>query len=1077
MPKTRAVDSKTKIVEEKKTDGRKRGYTKRQAKGLKFEKILTKDSKDPLEGIKYSQRSCKIINPDGSTVFELNNIEVPEDWSKIASDILISKYIRKNGVPQYDEDGKVVLDKDGKPKIGSEKSAKQVVRRMAGCWRHWGEKFKYFASEKDAQNFQDETEYMLIKQMAAPNSPQWFNTGLNYAYNITGPAQGHWYADPKSGRLKLSEDAYTHPQPHACFIQSVDDDLVNKGGIFDLVVKEARIFKYGSGSGSNFSKLRGKGEPLSGGGTSSGLMSWLQIFDKAAGAVKSGGTTRRASKMVILNVDHPDVVEFVDWKFKEEQKAAALIASGYAAGFEGESYQTVSGQNSNNSIRVTDEFMKAVEQDDDWHLTWRTNPNHIAKTIRARDLWKKMVDAAWNCGDPGLQFDSTVNNWHTCLKSGRINGSNPCSEFMFLDDSSCNLASLNLVKFYNETTKEFDIEAFKHATRIWTTILEISVLMAQFPSYEIAKNSYLFRPLGLGYANLGAMLMVMGVPYDSDRGRGVAAGITSIMTAQAFATSAEMAKYLGAFSTYEENKEDMLRVIRNHRRAAYDAKPEEYEKIGLTPPALDKENTPKEMVTEAEGLWDKATLDGGMYGFRNAQVSLLAPTGTIGLLMDCDTTGIEPDYALVKFKKLAGGGYFKIINNSVPNALDNLGYTKSQTQDIIRYIVGTASLENSPHINRPTLLKKGMDEETIVKIEKELLGAFDLTFAFNKNIIGSSVAEKMGIDKQEYDKENFDPLSAMGFSKEQIGEANEHICGVMTIEGAPHIKDEDLAVFDCANRCGSKGKRFIAPVGHVKMMSAVQPFLSGAISKTVNLPSEASKEEVADIYMQSWKLGLKAVAIYRDGSKVSQPLNSEKDKKETEKEREVVIEYKPVRRRLPKERTSITRKVSLGGHKLFLTVGLYEDGKPGELFITMSQQGSFAAGMADSFAKMVSIGLQYGVPVETIISQMKHMRYQPMGFTGDNDITNVSSISDFIAQWFEKKFLESGMKAVKLPFNGSTAQEEAPAQAVADGKQKSIFKEELGFSGETCPECGMASMVINGKCYKCVNCGATTGCS
>lgn len=1054
----------------------------REPRGLKFEKIFTKNSKNPLEDIKYALRSCKIVNPDGSVVFELNDIEIPEDWSKIASDILISKYIRKNGVPQYDRLGNIILDKDGKRKLGGERSAKQVVRRLAGCWRHWGEKYKYFASEKDALNFQDEVEYMLIKQIAAPNSPQWFNTGLNYAYQITGPAQGHWYADPKTGRLKLSEDAYTHPQPHACFIQSVDDDLVNKGGIFDLVTKEARIFKYGSGSGSNFSKLRGRGEPLSGGGTSSGLMSWLQIFDRAAGAIKSGGTTRRASKMVIMNVDHPDIETFIDWKYKEEQKAAALIASGYSGGIEGEAYQTVSGQNSNNSIRVTDEFMKAVEEDKDWHLTWRTDPSRISKTLKAREIWSKIADATWNCGDPGLQFDSTVNNWHTCLASGRINGSNPCSEFMFLDDSSCNLASLNLIKFYDQKTKSFKLDEFRHAVRIWTTILEISVLMAQFPSYEIAKNSYLFRPLGLGYANLGAMLMIMGIPYDSDLGRGISAAISSIMTGQAYSTSAEMAKYLGTFAMYEENKNDMLRVIRNHRRASYGAKSEEYEKVGLTPPTLDEKNTPEEMIKVAQEMWDKALLDGGLFGFRNAQVTLLAPTGTIGLLMDCDTTGIEPDYALVKFKKLAGGGYFKIINGSVPSALENLGYSKNQIDEIIKYIIGTASLDDSPHINRPTLLKKGLDEDTIKRVEKELKGAFDLTFAFNKTVIGSEAALRTGIKKEEYEKEGFDFLTSVGFSKEQIKEANEHVCGVMTIEGAPHIKDEHLTVFDCANRCGSKGKRFIAPTGHIKMMSAVQPFLSGAISKTVNLPNEATKEDVADIYLQSWKLGLKAVAIYRDGSKVSQPLNTEKNKTEQEKEKEIIIEYKPVRRKMPKERMSITRKVSLGGHKLFLTVGLYKDGRPGELFITMSQQGSFAAGMADSFAKLVSIGLQYGVPIETIVSQLKHMRYQPMGFTGDNDISNCSSISDFIAQWFEKKFLESGMKAVELPFDASEENNEedsteSSSQHKVETKQQSIFSEDLGYSGETCPECGMASMVINGKCYKCVNCGATTGCS
>jgi len=1085
MPSTKEIAKKAKS-QTLKSNKVSRKATK---KGLEIKRLYSTQGQDPFANLEYETRSCKIVNPDGSVVFEMKDVEVPKNWSKVATDVLISKYIRKGGVPQFDRFGNPLKQKDGSIKTGGENSVKQVVSRIVGCWRWWGEKHGYFASHNDAKIFEDELKYMMINQIAAPNSPQWFNTGLAYAYNITGPAQGHWYADAKNGKLKQSEDAYTRPQPHACFIQSVEDDLVNKNGIFDLVIREARIFKYGSGNGTNFSTLRGRGEPLSGGGTSSGLMSFLRIFDRAAGAIKSGGTTRRASKMVVLNIDHPDIEAFIAWKSYEEGKAAALIASGYTAGFEGEAYETVSGQNSNNSVRVTDDFMEAVEKDDDWHLRFRTDMSHIAKTLKARKLWDMIAKSSYNCGDPGLQFDTTVNDWHTCLSSGRINASNPCSEFMFLDNSSCNLASLNLMKFYREKEEDFDVDAFKHATRLWTIVLEISVLMAQFPSYEIAKNSYLYRPLGLGYANIGALLMVLGLPYDSDKGRAVTAAISALMTGEAYTTSAQMAKFLGTFKTYDKNKSDMLRVIRNHRRAAYGVPDAEYESLHIIPKTINELDCPDYLLEAAREAWDNALVEGGRYGFKNAQVSLLAPTGTIGLVMDCDTTGIEPDYALVKFKKLAGGGYFKIINQSVPMALKKLNYSKDEIKRIIEYVIGSGNLENAPHINRPTLLQKGFTQEEIASLEKKLVGAFEISQTFNTATIGEKTLERIGITALKSSQSDFNLLAELGFSQEQIAQANEYICGKMTIEGAPYLKDEHLPIFDCANRCGSDGKRFIAPTGHVAMMGAVQPFLSGAISKTVNLPNEATIEDIEDIHMQSWKNGLKAVAIYRDGSKSSQPLNSAKEKdEEKEVEKEIVIEYRPVRRRLPKEHMSITRKVTIGGHKIFFTVGLYKDGKPGEIFITMNQQGSFAAGMADSFAKMASIGLQYGVPINTIVRQLRHMRFQPMGFTGDSDISNVSSISDFIAIWFEKKFLDGQVMAMKLPFEEETKNEQITSSAALKDEpkdsekpaltaQESIFKEELGFSGESCPECGSSSMVQNGKCHKCVNCGATTGCS
>ena len=1067
---------------------------KKAKKGLEIKRHFTATRQDPLNEVLYESRSCKIVNPDGTVVFEAKDIEVPKNWSRVATDILISKYLRKSGVPQFDSHGILIKDKDGKPHLGGEKSVKQVVNRLAKCWRWWGEKYKFFATKTDAQNFEDELKFMLVNQYGAPNSPQWFNTGLAISYGIKGSPQGHWYADPKTGKLKQSEDSYTHPQPHACFIQSVKDDLVNEGGIFDLVTREARIFKYGSGSGSNFSSLRGEGEPLSGGGTSSGLMSWLYIFDRSAGAIKSGGTTRRASKMVILNIDHPDIEKFIDWKYREEQKAAALIAAGYNGSYEGEAYQTVSGQNSNNSVRVDDPFMEAVEADEDWHLRFRTDPSHIAKTVKARYLWDKIATAAYHCGDPGLQFDTNVNSWNTCLTSGHINGSNPCSEFMFLDDSSCNLASLNLMKFYDLKEKKFDVESFRHATRLWTTVLEISVLMAQFPSYEIAKNSYLFRPLGLGYANLGALLMVMGQPYDSDEGRNAAACISAIMTGESYATSAEMAKALSPFREYEKNKSDMLRVIRNHRHAAFNAPDTEFEGLNIMPYKLDDKFCDADLLQAARNAWDKALVEGGLHGFRNAQVTLLAPTGTIGLLMDCDTTGVEPDYSIVKFKKLAGGGFFKIINQSVPMALDNLGYTKAEVADIIRYVVGTGSLDLSPHINRTSLTKKGFDDKTIEKIEKILPGVFDLGQAFNRENVGEELLEKIGIKAEKYNSPTFDLLRALEFSPEQIEEAKNHICGMMTIEDSPRLKDEHLAIFDCANKCGAYGKRFIEAKGHVDMMSAVQPYLSGAISKTVNVPSDAKVEDIEKIYFDSWKKGLKAIAIYRDGSKLAQPLSSQEDKKTKEKEKEIVIQYKPLRRKMPKERMSITRKVIIGGHKLYLTVGLYDDGTPGEIFITMSQQGSFTAGMIDSFAKILSIGLQYGVPVQTIVSQLRHMRFQPMGYTGDQDITNTSSISDFVAQWLDKKFLQGGVKTMMLPFEENPDKEkisddktkketdpvveQAPLEGMGSIEEDLESKnKELGFTGDTCSECGSTMMVQNGKCLKCNNCGATTGCS
>ncbi|HEU5430165.1 MAG TPA: vitamin B12-dependent ribonucleotide reductase, partial [Thermomicrobiales bacterium] len=845
--------------------------------GLAVKRMFTQAGADPFGSVAWTRRTSRITNPDGSVVFEMGDAEIPAAWSQVAADIMVSKYFRKAGVPQTAADGSPVLDDQGQPALGPERSARQVIHRLAGCWRRWGEANGYFASADDAQAFYDELVYMLVNQMAAPNSPQWFNTGLAWAYGITGPAQGHFYVDPADDQVKASTDAYTRPQPHACFLQSVKDSLVEPGGLMDLWVREARIFKYGSGTGTNFSAIRGEGEPLSGGGTSSGLMSFLRVGDRAAGAIKSGGTTRRAAKMVIVDIDHPDVEKFIDWKADEEKKVAALIAAGYPSDFNGEAYATVSGQNSNNSVRVSNAFLAAVERDADWQLRWRTDPNHVSKTVRARDLWQRIAQAAWGCADPGLQFDTTINEWHTSPAGGRINGSNPCSEYMFLDNTACNLASLNLLKFFDFETGRFDIAALRHAVRLWTIVLEISVLMAQFPSEEIARLSYDYRTLGLGYANLGTVLMLLGLPYDSDAARAFAGAVTALMTGESYAASAEMAGHLGAFPGYAANERDMLRVIRNHRRAAYAAPEDDYESLSVLPMAIDPEFAPPDLLQAARDAWDRALAGGELYGYRNAQTTLLAPTGTIGLLMDCDTTGVEPDFALVKFKKLAGGGYFKIANQSVEPALKNLGYSEGERRAILDYVLGTLSLAGAPHINADSLRAKGFDDDDLAKIEGTLPDVFELPFAFNIWTLGEAALGRVGISLEQASQPGFDLLAALGFNRRQIEEANQHICGTMTIEGAPYLRPEHLPVFDCANKCGKTGTRFIHHHGHIKMMAAAQSFLSGAISKTINMPHEASVEDVVDAYHQSWAYGLKAMALYRDGSKLSQPLSTKSD--------------------------------------------------------------------------------------------------------------------------------------------------------------------------------------------------------
>ncbi|MEJ7902084.1 MAG: adenosylcobalamin-dependent ribonucleoside-diphosphate reductase, partial [Thermomicrobiales bacterium] len=974
--------------------------------GLRIDRVFTRTGENPFDTLEWTTRTSRITNPDGSVVFEMADAEVPASWSQVATDIMVSKYFRKAGVPQAGPDGEPLWDAAGQPVLGPERSARQVIHRLATTWRWWGETNGYFASTEDAAAFEAELTYMLAHQLAAPNSPQWFNTGLAHVYGITGPAQGHHYVDPaEPDAVRKSDDAYTRPQISACFIQSIDDDLVNEGGIMDLWVREARLFKYGSGTGTNFSSLRGAGEPLSGGGTSSGVMSFLRVGDRAAGAIKSGGTTRRAAKMVVLDADHPDIEAFIDWKPREELKVAALVEGmahlapdlqrraaelnlALTYDYNGEAYDTVSGQNSNNSVRLTNDFVDAVRLDRDWDLIRRTD-GAVSRTVKAREVWDHIARAAWQSADPGLQFDTTINEWHTCPAGGRIKASNPCSEYLFLDDTACNLASLNLLKFIEQETGTFRIEEFRHAVRIWTIVLEISVLMAGYPGEEIARKSFDYRTLGLGYANLGTVLMILGMPYDSDEARAWAGTVTALMTGESYAASAELAGALGPFPAYEANAASMLRVIRNHRRAAHNASAIEYEELSVPPIGIDASLAPPDLLAAARSAWDKALAEGERHGFRNGQVTLIAPTGTIGLLMDCDTTGIEPDFALVKFKKLAGGGYFKIANQSLAPALRTLGYSPAERSEILTWVMGTLSLDRAPHINRESLAAKGLDRDDLARIEAALPAVFELPFAFNIWSLGEAAIARLRLTTEEASRPGFDLLRAIGFTRAQIDEANEVIYGRMTVEGAPHLKPEHEPVFDTANTSGRTGTRLIGSSGHISMMAAAQPFLSGAISKTINMPNSATVEDVAGAYLTAWEGGVKAVAIYRDGSKLSPPLANRSDVAATDgdsasevlaaKDAEIArlraeletlragrpdgsvaqsslpgMPRNAVRRRLPAKRHGFTQEARVAGHKVYLRTGEYEDGTLGEIFIDMHKEGAAFRSMINSFAIAVS---------------------------------------------------------------------------------------------------------------------------
>ncbi|HEY0679156.1 MAG TPA: vitamin B12-dependent ribonucleotide reductase [Chitinophagaceae bacterium] len=1123
---------------------------KKQSKGLQFQRRYTRDDVNVFDQFTYDYRTSVIRNPSGEVVFEMTNVEVPEQWSQIATDILAQKYFRKAGVPQPDGS------------LGRETSAKQVAHRMANCWRVWGERYGYFASEQDAQVFYEELVYSILNQMCVPNSPQWFNTGLNESYGIKGKPQGHYYVDPADGQLKKSTSAYERPQPHACFILSVDDDLVNEGGIMDLWVREARIFKYGSGVGTNFSSIRGEGEKLSGGGTSSGLMSFLKIGDRAAGAIKSGGTTRRAAKMVCLDMDHPEIVDFVNWKVEEEKKVGALIAAGYPSDYEGEAYRTVSGQNSNNSIRIPNEFFEKLQNNEDWELKARMD-GRVMKKVPARELWNQIAYAAWRCADPGTQYDTTINEWHTCPKGGRIRASNPCSEYMFLDNTACNLASANLMKFFDADTNNFDVEGFEYVCRLWTVVLEISVTMAQFPSKDVAQLSYDYRTLGLGYANLGSMLMVSGIPYDSEEARGIGGAISAIMTGIAYKTSAEMAGVLGAFVKYEENKDDMLRVMRNHRNAAFDV--DEYEKLSIKPQGIKAQYCPDYLIKAACKAWIDAVELGEKYGYRNAQTTVIAPTGTIGLVMDCDTTGVEPDFALVKFKKLSGGGYFKIINQSVPAALKNLGYNERECEAIVKYAVGSGTFSGAPFINHQTLSEKGFIAEEIKKLDAAVAAAFEIGFVFNVYTLGEECLQRLGFTPEQYFNFEWSLLEALGFNDDEIEAANDYVCGTMTVEGAPYLKPEHLPVFDCANKCGQKGERFIHANGHIRMMGAVQPFISGAISKTINLPHEATVEEIADCYLLSWQLGLKANALYRDGSKLSQPLSNKSDKKKkvqdsAEKVQESSIpsgEYRPdsiesamvdmskltieelleevqkrvqsspntdlkrmlakivEKRTLPAKRRGYTQKAKINGQVIFLRTGEYGDGTVGEIFIDMAKEGATMRSMLNCFAIAISIGLQYGVPLEEFVEKFVFTRFEPAGMVDHPNIKSTTSIVDFIFRalayeylgrtdlvhvldkpellntgtddWddiptsleYEKKMPELSDVRIVAPKTNGHVQPKAQKDKPKGDSTLDLVNAAARNMQSDAPACNVCGHITirSGTCYKCLNCGNSLGCS
>lgn len=999
-----------------------------------FNRKFVAEGESPYEQILWEHRSSSIKDSNGSIVFEMKDVEVPSSWSQLATDIVVSKYFKRAGVPHS----------------GHETSVRQLVFRVSNTIRKFGEANGYFKNKNEADIFEDELAHILLNQKGAFNSPVWFNCGLHQVYGIQGDG-GYYRWDKEKSHAVVTKTAYEYPQCSACFIQSVDDDLMS---IFELVKKEAKIFKYGSGTGTNFSKIRGKDEKLAGGGTSSGLLSFLEVLDRGAGATKSGGTTRRAAKMVCLDMDHPEIADFITWKMREEKKVHALIAAGYSSDFNGEAYKTVAGQNSNNSLRITDEFIKAIREDSTWNTLNRTDGS-VNKTFRARDLWSLVGEAAWSCADPGVQFDTTIQKWHTCPESGKINSSNPCSEYMFIDDTACNLASINLSKYVDGKGK-FDFAGYSHTARILMVAQDILVDLSSYPTKEICENSHRFRTLGLGYANLGSMLMLLGIPYDSENGRTWASCLTSFMTSEAYLTSSMLAERLGAFEEYKINSKHMLNVLDNHFEAAK---------------SIAFDLVPNDFETHILESWRAAISLGKVQGYRNAQATVLAPTGTIGFLMDCDTTGIEPDFALVKFKKLSGGGFLKLVNNSVPSALDRLGYTRSEVTEIIEYIVGRQKLDEASPISRSKLIEKGLEEAEIQAIEQAVATAYDLESAVGSWILSSTRL------KQLTGKEEVTSLfEALGFSRSEINRASQVICGHMTIEGAPYLKPAHYPIFDCANKCGPNGQRFLSAQAHLKMMAAAQPFLSGAISKTVNLPNSTTSEEILSTYLDAWKMGLKAVAIYRDGSKSSQPLNTTKSKVE---QVPAMVVQTGIRKKLPSKRAGYTIESRVGGHQVYLRTGEYVDGTLGEIFIDMHKEGATLRSLLNCFAISVSLGLQYGVPLEEYVKKFVFTRFEPQGMVDHPNIKQATSIVDYIFRVLALEYMNDDQYAHIKPEQVKSVDSSTQLAHTAPLHSKDALDQQMEtLMGDSpiCNECGHTT-VRNGSCYRCLNCGTSMGCS
>ena len=1197
--------------------------------GMVIERRFTTAGEDAFDTFDWIEMDVEIRNPDGSMADTVEGVKLPSGFSGVPGKVCAQKYLRKAGVPKHvrkvPEDGVPVWLQRSTPdherlqtldagnRMGGETDGRELFRRLAGTWTYWGWKYGYFASEADARAYFDEMCYLIASQRSAPNSPQWFNTGLHWAYGIEGPAQGHSFVDPETGKLESSTNAYEHPQPHACFIQSVSDSLVGGSeSIMGLWNREALLFKYGSGTGSNFSRIRGAGEPLSGGGSSSGLLSFLKIGDRAAGAIKSGGTTRRAAKMVTLDLDHPDIEEYIDWKSSEEEKVSALVIGSNIlqkhanslmdaiwefgdddgrfdqktnphlrramvrairehvpqphiqrildlskqgwkgvdfeildTNWQGEAYLTVSGQNSNNSVRVPNQFMDSVKQGGDWNLYWRTELERSeaedrepepCKTMDAGDLWDKVAYTAWACADPGVQFDTTINEWHTCPEGGKINGSNPCSEYMFLDDTACNLASINLLHYYDLNTQTFHIEDFRHSVRLWTTTLEISVLMAQFPSEEIARKSYEYRTLGLGYCNIGSLLMHMGIPYDDERAYAICGAITSIMCGETYSTSAEMASILGPFADYERNSEHMLRVMRNHRRAAHDSPVDDYEGLTVSPMGINAKKCPKDLLEAARESWDRAVREGEEHGYRNAQTTVIAPTGTIGLIMGADTTGVEPQFSLVQFKTLAGGGSLRIVNKGVPSALRRLGYSDSECKTIEEYIIGTGKIAGCPSLPVDRLMEAGLSAKDLTEIESKMGDVFDIRSAFAPSLLGKELCTgSLGMTEEQYEDAFFDTLGFLGFTQEEVEAAGEHIFGNLTIEGAPGLKEEHLAVFDCATPCGSKGTRSIAWPAHVKMMAAAQPFISGAISKTINMPSNSTVDDVREAYNLSHTTMNKACAVYRDCSKLSQPLMnklvedtdlteeiSEEDPIERMVEETVkvlpvpeavaqpvaesFVDFIATRRALPDKKRATSTKARIGGHSVRLITGEYPDGKLGEIILVTSKEGAAWRAMLNQFAIAVSIALQHGVPLEAFIKVFTFQKFEPSGQVvgGSGRVKMASSLVDWIfrelaieyagrddlAHVAAEDFDQFSISKPEITDLGvmRTEGEKRDIQMTLDAAVTPIQERDaeararqaargLGFTGDICDDCGSSQMVRNGTCLKCNDCGSTTGCS